>query len=101
MNFLACNTNIYRLIGVLQMAQELCELFINDAEDGKWIEHVRMELRPHYPIRFKSVHAICAKQNQLGNFKEIAKQIYLKRNPPQHLNLVEEKDVRRKQNVLI
>jgi hypothetical protein len=48
-----------------------------------WIKQVKEELRPHYPIRFKSVHAVSAKLGQLGNLREKLKELYLKRHPPQ------------------
>uniref|UniRef100_A0A183BVS2 OBG-type G domain-containing protein n=1 Tax=Globodera pallida TaxID=36090 RepID=A0A183BVS2_GLOPA len=81
-----------------QKAQELCEFLLGEGRDGRWPMRLTvakgkeegLDMRPYYPIRFRSVHAISAKERQLGNVKTVLRKIYRELKPLKKALFVEE-----------
>lgn len=80
-------------------AQELCEFFISSME--KWADNLPKETRPRYPILFKSVHSISAKNCQLGNLNEIIGKIYSEIHPIQKKTFEEDEWLKRKDKKIL
>uniref|UniRef100_A0A914HNE2 GTP-binding protein n=1 Tax=Globodera rostochiensis TaxID=31243 RepID=A0A914HNE2_GLORO len=81
-----------------QKAQELCEFLLGEGRDGRWPMRLTvskgkkegLDMRPYYPISFRSVHAISAKERQLGNVKTVLRKIYRELKPLKKALFVEE-----------
>uniref|UniRef100_A0A914I3F7 GTP-binding protein n=1 Tax=Globodera rostochiensis TaxID=31243 RepID=A0A914I3F7_GLORO len=81
-----------------QKAEELCEFLLGEGRDGRWPKRLTvptgkesgLDLRPYYPIRFRSIHAISAKARQLGNVKTVLRKIYRELKPLKKALFVEE-----------
>lgn len=65
-----------------EIAQQLIEHFIGDAYNtSKWTKGLPQDIRPKFPISFKSVHAISAQNGKLGNLREIIGSLYSRLHP--------------------
>uniref|UniRef100_A0A183BS26 OBG-type G domain-containing protein n=1 Tax=Globodera pallida TaxID=36090 RepID=A0A183BS26_GLOPA len=81
-----------------QKAQELFEFLLGEGRDGRWPMRLTgptgkesgLDMRPHYPIHFRSMHAISAKERQLGNVKTVLRKIYRELKPLKKALFVEE-----------
>ncbi|CAK5073798.1 unnamed protein product [Meloidogyne enterolobii] len=65
-----------------EISQQLIEHFIGPAYNtSNWTKALPQDIKPKFPINFKSVHAISAQNGQLGNLREIIGSIYSKLHP--------------------
>lgn len=69
-------------VTISEISQQLIEHFIGPAQNtSKWTKALPQDIKPKFPINFKSVHAISAQNGQLGNLREIIGSIYSKLHP--------------------
>nr|CAD2193491.1 unnamed protein product [Meloidogyne enterolobii] len=65
-----------------EISQQLIEHFVGPAYNtSNWTKALPQDIKPKFPINFKSVHAISAQNGQLGNLREIIGSIYSKLHP--------------------
>ena len=70
----------------------MCKFFVTKGLDDRWAKEIREEIRPRYPIHFKSVHAISAKQAKLGNLREMLGKLYERLHSIEKLAFEEDED---------
>uniref|UniRef100_A0A915NKF4 Obg domain-containing protein n=1 Tax=Meloidogyne floridensis TaxID=298350 RepID=A0A915NKF4_9BILA len=81
-NGLSCLKHLEYSEIILMISQQLIEHFVGPAYNtSNWIKALPQDIKPKFPINFKSVHAISAQNGQLGNLREIIGSIYSKLHP--------------------